>query len=161
MEDIDAVTGFVFQLEEGENGTPHFQGYIELSKRMYTTGVQSLLAPYRMSLLHANGTKEQNWWVKMYFSDKALLRTETIVQDADGFNTVTTSDVEVWADKKSVKRTEFYMAQSAGIEVTTVFEVSDYSNEKVIVYQGKVYDIIRAYQNGSGPYELTCSDRRV
>ena len=97
----------------------------------------------------------------MYFSDKALLRTETIVQDADGFNTVTTSDVEVWADKKSVKRTEFYMAQSAGIEVTTVFEVSDYSNEKVIVYQGKVYDIIRAYQDGSGPYELTCSDRRV
>ena len=27
LKDIDAVTGFVFQLEEGENGTPHFQGW--------------------------------------------------------------------------------------------------------------------------------------
>ena len=61
LKDLEEVTGFVFQLEEGENGTPHFQGYVEFSKRMYTTGVQSLLAPYRMSLLHANGTKEQNY----------------------------------------------------------------------------------------------------
>ena len=45
LKDLEEVTGFVFQLEVGENGTPHFQGYVEFSKRMYTTGVQNLLAP--------------------------------------------------------------------------------------------------------------------
>ena len=52
--------GHVFQLEEGEEETPHFQGYIELEKRMYTTGVHKLFAPHKMSLLHAKGTKLSN-----------------------------------------------------------------------------------------------------
>ena len=30
---------------------------MELKKRMYTTGVHAMLAPYRMALFHAKGTK--------------------------------------------------------------------------------------------------------
>ena len=52
--------GHVFQLEEGEEGTPHFQGYLELEKRMRTTGVHKMLAPHKMSLLHAKGSKVSN-----------------------------------------------------------------------------------------------------
>ena len=52
--------GHVFQLEEGEEETPHFQGYIELEKRMYTTGVHKMMAPHKMSLLHAKGSKLNN-----------------------------------------------------------------------------------------------------
>ena len=33
---------------------------MELKKRMYTTGVHAMLAPYRMALFHAKGTKIQN-----------------------------------------------------------------------------------------------------
>jgi len=50
----------VFQKETGEEGTEHFQGYMETNKRMYTSGVHAMLAPHKMSLLHAKGTKIQN-----------------------------------------------------------------------------------------------------
>lgn len=49
----------VFQLEKGELGTPHFQGYMETT-RITTTGLQKLLGDYKCKLLYANGTKEQN-----------------------------------------------------------------------------------------------------
>lgn len=52
--------GHVFQLEEGEQETPHFQGYLELEKRMRTTAVHKMLAPHKMSLLHAKGSKASN-----------------------------------------------------------------------------------------------------
>lgn len=52
--------GHVFQLEEGEEETPHFQGYLELEKRMRTTGVHKMLAPHKMHLEHAKGSKVSN-----------------------------------------------------------------------------------------------------
>ncbi len=97
----------------------------------------------------------------MYFSEKITLRTETITVDAYGFTSTVNNDVEVWADKTSVKRTEFYSAHSAGIEVSAVFTVNDYSDEKILIHDTKEYDIIRSYRKGEGEYELTCSDRRV
>lgn len=55
------IKGFVFQTEKGESGTEHFQGYMELSKRMYTAGLQKELGKYKMTLLHAKGTKPHNF----------------------------------------------------------------------------------------------------
>ncbi len=34
----------VFQLEEGENGTEHYQGYVEFKQKVYLTGCKKLLA---------------------------------------------------------------------------------------------------------------------
>lgn len=51
----------VFQKEKGADGTEHFQGYMELKKRMFTTGVVTMLEPYRMHLEHAKGSKLQNF----------------------------------------------------------------------------------------------------
>lgn len=50
----------VFQLEEGDNGTPHIQGYMESTKRMYTAGWHKVLKPYKMALLGAKGDKSSN-----------------------------------------------------------------------------------------------------
>ena len=97
----------------------------------------------------------------MYFSDKVILRTEVITTDEYGFTEKANLDTEVWADKKTATRTEFYSAQSAGIEVSAVFTVNDYSDEKILIHETKEYDIKRVYQKGDGEYELTCSDRRV
>ena len=42
LEDI-GVTYAVFQLEEGENGTPHYQGYVAFQKKKRLTAIEHLL----------------------------------------------------------------------------------------------------------------------
>nr|WDW25874.1 MAG: replication-associated protein [Cressdnaviricota sp.] len=49
----------VFQLEKGESGTPHFQGYMETVK-IRTSTLQEKLDPYRCSLFYAEGSKQKN-----------------------------------------------------------------------------------------------------
>lgn len=60
LEGQPKVKGFVFQLEEGENAVPHFQGYVQFEKKVWTTAAQTLMHPHRMSLLHAKGTLKAN-----------------------------------------------------------------------------------------------------
>jgi hypothetical protein len=44
-----------------------------------------------------------------------------------------------------------------------VFEIrsEDYDEQKDIIYEGKEYEVIRAYQKGEGTVELSCSDKAV
>lgn len=57
---------------------------------------------------------------------------------------------EVFANKKSVRLSEFYQAQSAGMKPELVFEVRtvDFENDEFLTYEGKEYSIIRSYENG-------------
>ena len=97
------------------------------------------------------------------WKDIITLRTETIGQDDDGYPTTTYKDVEVYANKKSVVRAEFYPAYAVGIEAKIAFEVrsEDYDGQKDILHDGKAYEVIRSYQKGEGTVELTCSDKAV
>lgn len=97
------------------------------------------------------------------FSDRISLRTITTTQNANGYPVESYVDVVVWANKKSVTRSEFYAANSQGILISAVFEVhsEDYTNQTQIVDGTKVYSIERAYQKGLGVYELVCSDKAV
>lgn len=60
LKNLEEVRGFVFQKEEGEQGTVHFQGYLETVKAIRTTGFQKLMKPHKMKALYAKGTKKQN-----------------------------------------------------------------------------------------------------
>lgn len=42
LEDL-GVTYAVFQLEEGKNGTPHYQGYVAFKKKKRLTAIEHLL----------------------------------------------------------------------------------------------------------------------
>ena len=97
------------------------------------------------------------------WKDIITLRAEIIGQDADGYPTTTYDDVEVYANKKSVVRAEFYPAFAVGIEAKIAFEVrsEDYDGQKDILHEGKAYEVIRSYQKGEGIVELTCSDKAV
>lgn len=101
-EECEDITMAIFQEEVGANGTKHFQGYMELKKRMYTTGVHAMLAPYRMALFHAKGTKIQNhayctkdgrtggpWYVKSSEDDfKRKAGSQGKRSDLDAFATM-------------------------------------------------------------------------
>lgn len=99
----------------------------------------------------------------MYFSDRISLRTVTITSDTYGGETRSYTDTTVWANKKSVTRSEFYLANSNGIKVDIVFEVhtEDYNDQQYVLYGSTHYNVIRAYQKGEGTIELMCSIAEV
>lgn len=97
------------------------------------------------------------------WKDIITLCTEIIIQDSDGYTTKDYEYVEVYANKKSVVRAEFYPAYAVGIEAKIAFEVrsEDYDGQKDILHEGKAYEVIRSFQKGEGTVELTCSDKAV
>jgi len=76
-----------------------------------------------------------------------------------GFPTETETKTAVWADVQSVKRQEFYAAQSAGVQADIVFVVNtlDFDEHTRVEHDGKTYEIKRAYQTGLDHVELTCA----
>ncbi len=98
----------------------------------------------------------------MYFSDKVKLRKINRTSDSDGYDIKSITEREVWADRHSVKRTEFYAAQNVGIKTDIAFTVriEDYDNETELSYNGTIYDIVRTYETDSENIDLTCADRR-
>lgn len=99
----------------------------------------------------------------MYFSDKITLRSITAGKDTDGYSTPTNTDTVVWANEKSVTRSEFYAANANKIDAVTAFEVhvEDWNDQAQVIVGTKTYYIVRAYQKGEGIVELTCSDKAV
>lgn len=71
---------------------------------------------------------------------------------------------EVFANKKSVRQSEFYQATNTGLKPELVFEVHsfEFSNDEKVRYpageSGKEYTIIRTYDKGEIT-ELTVSSR--
>lgn len=100
----------------------------------------------------------------MYFSDSITLRSVTPQRDASGYPTApTTVDTVVFANVKSVARSEFYAANANKIDAVISFEVhaEDWNNQTQVIYNNLTYYIVRAYQKGLGTVELTCSDKAV
>jgi len=55
----EKIKGFVFQLEEGENGTPHFQGYLEFKNPQKMSAMKHVFEQ-NVHASAANGDKESN-----------------------------------------------------------------------------------------------------
>jgi hypothetical protein len=66
---------------------------------------------------------------------------------------------QVFANKTSVKRVEFYQAQAVGLKPEIVFEVRliDYEGEKKLSYEGEQYNVIREYTKDGEIVELICN----
>lgn len=96
----------------------------------------------------------------MLFSDRILLRTVTN-SIVNGFATESATETEVWADQKSVGRSEFYQSAQAGMRADIIFAVhtSDYAGQTEIKYESNIYDVTRTYQKGLDVVELTCVRR--
>lgn len=60
---------------------------------------------------------------------------------------------EVFAEIQSVKMSEFYTALNDGIQPEYIFKLTDYSDyhgEKLIEYEGQLYDVVRTYTPVNG-----------
>ncbi len=65
----------------------------------------------------------------------------------------------VYANKKSVKQSEFYNAANVSLKPELVFEVNsdEFNNEERVRFDGREYEIIRTFDSGEGIMELIVS----
>jgi len=84
-----------------------------------------------------------------------------IVYDYNEYNEPIETYVEreVFANKKSVRQSEFYQALAAGMKAEIMFEVrsADYGGELRLKYGDKVYDVTRTYERNGEIVELVCA----
>ncbi len=99
---------------------------------------------------------------------EAVLIYKNQVADSCGFDTEEEQRYEIFANMKSVKRTEFYSAMQAGLKpsISIITRIEDYEQTKHIVNKkpiyaqaveidGAEYKIIRTYYKDTGTIELT------
>lgn len=91
-------------------------------------------------------------------------------KDEDGFPEESDQNIEIYVEKKSVKRSEYYESMRAGVKVNLVvevrqedYELSAHETDKGIKYADKlefdgiIYEILRTYETGKAKIELVCS----
>jgi SPP1 family predicted phage head-tail adaptor len=95
----------------------------------------------------------------MLFRDVVDLIAVTEADDGGGGIVETETSREVFANKKSIRQSEFYQAHAAGLKPTIMFIVRsiDYEDESRLTYEGKAYEIIRSYSKNDELIELICS----
>ncbi|MCD8200371.1 MAG: phage head closure protein [Coriobacteriaceae bacterium] len=96
----------------------------------------------------------------MMYGDVITLIAETTSQNENGYIVSEETKTEVYADIRSVGRTEFYDAMRSGITVSIIFRIRpyDYSDERLVEYGGKRYHVERTYQTDPDHLEMTCSE---
>ncbi|MGF9909406.1 phage head closure protein [Brevibacillus porteri] len=93
-----------------------------------------------------------------YDHELTLIIPGRIEQDEIG-NEIQTDPIEttILCGLKSVGRSEFYNAAAAGLrpEIVFVIHAYEYNDERLVVFEGARYRVIRTYATGFEELELT------
>lgn len=94
----------------------------------------------------------------MYFSDKIKLIAITVTENSMGDKIEKETETEVFANKRSIRQSEFYQAAATGLRPEIMFEVwsEEYSNQPRLEYNNEPYTIIRTYAKDGELTELIC-----
>jgi len=94
----------------------------------------------------------------MLFNKVIYLITRSFTTNSKGDSEETLTQRKVYADKKSIRQSEFYQAQATGLKPELAFEVRtvDYRDEDSLLYNNKTYKIIRVYDKDGEMTELIC-----
>ena len=94
----------------------------------------------------------------MMWRDMVELITIQKVDDGAGGYTETETSRQVFANKKSIRQSEFYQAHMAGLNPELMFEIRsiEYQGEEKILYNGDAYRVIRTYSSSDEITELVC-----
>lgn len=65
---------------------------------------------------------------------------------------------QVFAEKKSIRQSEFYQATATGLRPDLMFVVwtREYRGEQKLKYQGREYSVIRTFEPNSEETEIVC-----
>lgn len=79
--------------------------------------------------------------------------------DENGFEIKNEVATEVFANKKSIRASEFYESQKLGYKLAIMFEIRvwDFDNQEYLIHEEIIYKIERLYQKNSEILELVCS----
>lgn len=81
------------------------------------------------------------------------------------FDQNTPQETDVFAEIRSVRQKEFYLALNEGIQPTYVFvltDYADYGDQKLIRYNDELYDVVRTYTPVDGQtIEITVRKHEV
>jgi SPP1 family predicted phage head-tail adaptor len=95
----------------------------------------------------------------MLFRDVINLVAVTTGENSMGDVIETETTRQVFANKKSIRQSEFYQAAATGLKPELMFEIRsiEYAEEQKLQYNGKTYTIIRTYSKNDELIELICS----
>ena len=95
----------------------------------------------------------------MLFRDIIYLVSSTPSTNDIGDAVQTLTEREVFANKKSVQRSEFYQAAATGLRPETVFEVRtmEYDGQATVRHGERTYSVIRTYDTPGELTEIVCS----
>ena len=93
------------------------------------------------------------------FSEVVELISFNTSIDENGFEISTETKEEVFADKKSVRSTEFYEAQKLGYKLSVMFVIRpyEYNGQEYIYYENNKYKVERTYEKNTEQLEIICS----
>lgn len=94
----------------------------------------------------------------MFFRDTVDLVNVTRVVNDIGDYVDTETLTTVFADKQSIRQSEFYQAMATGLRPEFMFVIRevDYNNQPKIKYNSKYYNIIRTFIKDGELLELIC-----
>lgn len=100
----------------------------------------------------------------MYDDVLTLKVVNSRTYDADGNETITYTDRTVYTQPRGIYRAEFYSAAQLGLQPSITFFLAnraDYQGEKILVYRGQEYEIIRTDWNAQRDgITLICEARK-
>ena len=90
------------------------------------------------------------------------LITETYTKDDSGVPRKTEAAAEVFAQKKSVTRSEFFGGGRNGLNPECEFDVfkGDYDGQRTIEYEGKRYGVYRTFEPDDSDYIELYAERK-
>lgn len=100
----------------------------------------------------------------MYDAVATLKHQNGATYDTYGNEVITYTDREVYVSPRSVYQNEFYNAAQAGLHPSITFMLTnreDYQGEKLIEFEGELYDIIRDDWNAQKDRIYLVCEKRV
>jgi len=86
----------------------------------------------------------------MRYQDTISLLKSTVADNDIGDSVPVKTSRTVYANKKSIRQSEFYQAATTGLRPQCMFEIRtvEYQNEDELIYDGETLRIIRTYDKG-------------